>query len=370
MEKLTTIIIILVASIPVSYAILRLIFRQSLMLKLSFIIVLLIIFEQSLNVVREYNPGHAVGLTVLLLDFVASIIVFYYINRRFSAPLQVILGRMEALATGDLSAQLVETQGKTEFHKLHNATCAIQASQRRIVGVLSGQSEHLVASIRSGHQLADQLAEGANEQAASTEELSATMEEIVAMVEQNTDNARTTVEHSRRVRQGMEEVGENARAAMASQERINERIKIIRELSDQTNILALNAAVEAARAGEHGRGFAVVAAEVRKLAERSKVAAEEIIALSEQSKEQVDRTGERMADILPQVVDTARLIDEITASSIEQNEGAERVNETILQLNELSQHTAGMSERLSATSEDLTARSEQLKEVLAYFRMQ
>ncbi len=96
------------------------------------------------------------------------------------------------------------------------------------------------------------------------------------------------------------------------------RSPIIEEIARQTNLLALNAAIEAARAGEHGKGFAVVAAEVRKLAERSQVAAGEIGKLSSSSVDVAENAGAMLNRLVPDIQKTSELVQEISASSKEQ----------------------------------------------------
>jgi methyl-accepting chemotaxis protein len=130
----------------------------------------------------------------------------------------------------------------------------------------------------------------------------------------------------------------------------------------------LNAAVEAARAGEHGKGFAVVAAEVRKLAERSKLAAEEIVGLTQQSYDLTNGAGEVMANTVPHVEKTTKLIQEISASSLEQNNGADQVNAAIQQLNDVTQQNASSAEELAANAEELAAQAEQLNNLVSFFK--
>ncbi len=151
---------------------------------------------------------------------------------------------------------------------------------------------------------------------------------------------------------------------------IASKISIIEEIARQTNLLALNAAIEAARAGDAGKGFAVVASEVRKLAERSQHAATEITELSAKSVVVAVHTGEILNEILPGVTHTADLVREISASSREQNLGADQINLALAQLDTVIQSNAAASEEMAATSEELTSQSETLREAVAFFRLE
>ena len=170
--------------------------------------------------------------------------------------------------------------------------------------------------------------------------------------------------------QGMNNVATAAQESLVSVREITEKINIINDIAFQTNILALNAAVEAARAGEYGKGFAVVAAEVRKLAERSKIASDEIVTLSQKSRNVTEESGELVEKILPEIEKTSKLVQEIAAASQEQNSGADQVNSAIQQLNQVTQQNAAASEEMATSSEELSGQATQLKELISFFKVE
>jgi methyl-accepting chemotaxis protein len=157
--------------------------------------------------------------------------------------------------------------------------------------------------------------------------------------------------------------------AVEAMKEIASKIQIINDIAFQTNILALNAAVEAARAGEHGKGFAVVAAEVRKLAERSKTAAEEIHQVSQRGVNIAESAGQQLNEITPEIDKTARLVQEITASSVEQNSGAAQINSSIQLLNGQTQENALSAEKMEKAANNLKVSAIELKESLGFFQI-
>ncbi|MBF0145706.1 MAG: methyl-accepting chemotaxis protein [Magnetococcales bacterium] len=213
------------------------------------------------------------------------------------------------------------------------------------------------------------VSEGATEQAASVEETSAAVEQMTANIQQNTENAITTEELARKAAKDADVSGDAVRQAVKAMKEIAEKIGIIEEIARQTNLLALNAAIEAARAGEHGKGFAVVAAEVRKLAERSQLAAGEISTLSASSFEVAERAGTMLTQLVPDIQKTAQLVQEIASSSREQNQGADQINQAIQQLDQVIQQNAGASEQLSTAASQLAQHAQNLEETIAFFKV-
>jgi methyl-accepting chemotaxis protein len=248
------------------------------------------------------------------------------------------------------------------------------ALERMVERLRSVVGNALIASdnVSSGSQelsaTAEQVSQGATEQASAAEQASASMEQMAANIKQNADNAAQTEKISRQSSKDAEVSGEAVNRAVTAMQTIAEKITIVQEIARQTDLLALNAAVEAARAGEHGRGFAVVASEVRKLAERSQVAATEIGAVSFETVKAAQSAGEMLAALVPNIRKTAELVSEISAACREQDIGASQINEAIQQLDQVTQQNASASEQMTATSEELSGQAEELQASIAFFR--
>jgi methyl-accepting chemotaxis protein len=273
----------------------------------------------------------------------------------------------EAIANGDLSVQAKPLSDKDT---LGIALERMVAKLREIVSDAVRASDSVSSGSVQLSASAEQLSQGATEQASATEEASSSMEEMASNVKQNADNASQTEKIARQSALDAEASGVAVTRAVQAMETIAQKIGIVQEIARQTDLLALNAAVEAARAGEHGRGFAVVASEVRKLAERSQAAAQEIGTLSGATVSSAREAGAMLARLVPDIKRTAELVEEITAACREQDIGCEQINKAIQQLDSVTQQNAAASEQVSATSEQLTSQATSLQQTIAYFRIE
>jgi methyl-accepting chemotaxis protein len=189
-----------------------------------------------------------------------------------------------------------------------------------------------------------------------------------ASISENTSNAQHTESLAREATQQLKDGSKNVIALTEAIKDIAEKITIIGDIAYQTNILSLNAAVEAARAGEYGKGFAVVADEVKKLAERSQTAAAQIDKVSANSVTLAEQTRAIFSEIVPRIENTLNLVQEITASSVEQRTGAEQVNDSVQQFTQVIQQNAAAAEEMATNSEELANHAQNLKETADYFK--
>src|SRR5205814_7937692 len=174
-----------------------------------------------------------------------------------------------------------------------------------------------------------------------------------ASITQNADNSRTTEQTAVKGAVDAEESGRVAQETTVAMKTIADKIAIIEDIAYQTNLLALNAAIEAARAGEHGRGFAVVATEVRKLAERSQLAATDINRLAADSVGVAQRSGQRLAALVPAIAQTASLGQEVAAASREQAGSVTQITRAMGQMDEVTQRNAAAAQPLAATAPEI-----------------
>lgn len=308
-------------------------------------------------------------LLFLLIGTLIFITVNTLISRSITTALKKGVEFAKSIAEGNLESVLDINQ-KDEIGQLATSLNMMVMKLREIVANIISGADYITSASQQLSTASEQISQGANEQASSVEEVSSTMEEIAANIQQNTDNAQETEKISIRAKNSMDEMGIKALKAVNANKIISEKIGVISEIAMQTNILALNAAVEAARAGEHGKGFAVVASEVRKLAERSKAAAEEIVAVANQSLNYAESAGIQMKETLPYIDKSTSLVKEIASASIEQNNATDQINHAVQELNVITQQNASASEQMASNAEELASQSENLRDLIAFFKLQ
>ncbi len=283
-------------------------------------------------------------------------------------PVEAVGATLKALSVGDLT-RTVESDCKGQLKALCDAANFTVAKLVEVVSEVNSGAEALAGASEEVSATAQTLSQASSEQAAGVEETSASLEQMTASISQNSDNAKVTDGIATKAATEATEGGDAVKATVVAMKQIAQKIGIIDDIAYQTNLLALNAAIEAARAGEHGKGFAVVAAEVRKLAERSQVAAQEISNVAGSSVELAERAGRLLDEMVPNIRRTSDLVQEITAASEEQSSGVGQINAAVNQLSQTTQQNASGSEQLAATAEEMSGQAEQLRQTMSFFKL-
>ncbi|MEP7128417.1 MAG: methyl-accepting chemotaxis protein [Chitinophagales bacterium] len=323
---------------------------------------------------REYNKGEQIYqdakfhcYSLIILGVLLALAISIFIVRGIHKAIKNASSVVSKLSEGDLTVN-IESTAKDEIGYLLADLKKMLAKFKNVISYVNSASDNIVAASQELSSSSQQMSEGATEQAAATEEVSSSMEEMVANVQHNTENAQQTEKIAIKASEDALESSAAVNQAGTSMKSIANKITIISDIARQTNILALNAAVEAARAGEQGKGFAVVAAEVRKLAEKSQLAAIEINELSQSSLGIAEKSGKLLEQMVPNIQHTAKLVEEISALSLEQNLGAGQINNALQQLNQVTQQNAATSEEMAASAEELSTQADQLKEIISFFK--
>ncbi len=370
MKEALIIAIIAILYLPLSAILLRLNFGKSIMVTVGFWFCVVIVFDAVLfYYVGKLGYSHLIWAVPVSTLFV--VIIFEVLKKKIKKPLEVSVMKLKELSLGNLNIKIEQKllDQKDELGILANGIKDLIIKLNKVFGEVRFNSEHIASVSMHLDSSSQHISETTNEQAASVEELSSSMEEMVANVEQNKDNSQQTEKIAQLSAESIREVALSSKKSLNSVRKITEKIEVINDIAFQTNILALNAAVEAARAGGQGRGFAVVAGEVRKLAERSNEAANQIFDLSKETLNLTEQAVIKLNSIVPEIEKTAKLVQEITSSSMEQSNGATQINVTIQQFNNVSQRNASSSEELATSAVELANWAKQLKELLAYFKM-
>lgn len=322
------------------------------------------------NSINETNDSISLifNILVVVLVILASLISYYFVSH-IKIGVTANLKAVQKVSDGDLNVQFAPAVMKRhdEFFSLAVALKSMAAKLKMTLGKINDNVETINKSAFNLGNVSDNMAQAANRQASSLEEISSSMEEMLANIEQNSEHSGHVQEVARKAAEGIEKVMVTSQKSVEAMQTIISKIGVIDDIAMQTNMLSLNAAVEAARAGDAGRGFSVVASEVKKLAERSRLAANEIGRLSQISMTITTESAEQLNLIIPDINKAKELMIEVASATKELEAGARQINNAIADLNSLSQESAMTSDDLSVQSNDLKQMAVALNDQVNYF---
>jgi methyl-accepting chemotaxis protein-2 (aspartate sensor receptor) len=352
-------------------------------------------------------------LIAALLGFVVVLAALIGFSTRLwvSKPLEMAVGDVERLAGGDLSQPVHAASGKDETGRLLAAMEHMRLSLRDMVQKISANADQVAAASQQMSNGTRQVAASSQEQSEASSAMAAAVEEIAVSIASVADSAGAILKGAQETRERSAQgnrsladltgaIGEAGDSVNVISSKVHEFVdnarnialltQQVRDIAEQTNLLALNAAIEAARAGEQGRGFAVVADEVRKLAEKSATAANEIdqvtTVISQQSTEVegtvnhgieslhksqglLDNVSVVLSRVSDSIEHTGREIDDITGATREQRTAGDDIARQVERVASMTEENNAAVGEIAHTAEHLYELASNLRTAASVFRV-
>ncbi len=357
--------------------------------------------------------GHTLLVWICILVAVTvalCAIIGVVLTRLVVPPLLASIAVLEKMASKDLTGE-VESVGNDEIGRLSTAINVSIGSMRDVLLSLTRGAETLSAASEEMSQHAEGARNNTQAQSSKTNQIAAAAQEMTSTIGEISQNAEQAAAASRSSAEMATQGGVVMQATAATMERISEAtnsvaekmdslsrrseeigkvVSVIQEISGQTNLLALNAAIEAARAGEHGRGFAVVAGEVRRLAERTKGATEEIAGTIRSIQDETRETLEVMSHSrgavesgmsetsnartsLEMIITSSKEVEHqihmIATAATEQTAASREISESASSISDLATESAHAAEDAALASKNLSELANDLDGIIRQFRI-
>ena len=371
MEFLLNYVIIIVCIVtPIALVFLRLILKKSITFKISVVVAVLLDTISILSYI--VGAGGNLSLMVWIGPLGIGIVIagFVFIVK-YLKKLDILSKQLTIVAEGNIAFDINKTlvDRNDEIGIIAQGILGMGEKLNEIIYGIKSNADNLVKTSSNISGMSQTLAQMSTEQASSTEEIASTIQEMTASIEQNSQNSQATDKIASEAANSIQVGSKTLEKVVSDMMEIKEKINLVYEISAKTDLLAINAAIEAARAGESGKGFSVVAAEVRKLAETTKVAANMIESLVIKNADNMLNFNNEITVSVDKVKETAHLVREISANSVEQTSSINQINSAIQQLNNTTQNNTITAEELSISSQELENQANVLMQMISYFKL-
>jgi len=307
-------------------------------------------------------------LIATILGVIIFIIICFLFSKDLNRKLNKLLFFSNEISTGNLNVS-ISRESDDEIGVLTSTLESMKVNLKTIIDSILVNSAILNNASLQVSSNSQQIAEGSNEQASAAQEISASIFEILSNTEENSINSKEAEQISIKILKTIKEIQTAEKRNRESIKKIVNKISIINDIAFQSNLLSLNASIEASKAGVVGRGFMVVATEVRKLAEKSKMAADEINIQAIETINDTEKSDFLIRQLLPEIEKSTKLVSQISISGLEQSSGISVINTAMNQLNSVTQQNASSSEELASNAEELLSRTIELKNVVDFFKI-
>ena len=334
-----------------------------------------------------YAQNAKLIIASIIIGIISIVVVAVFVSIFISTitkPLEIVVEEAEEIERGDLSniKQRIKPR-KDEIGALSRSFLSMRKKLAETITEVNTASNNIVKAAQELAQGNADLSRRTESQAASLEETASSMEEMASTIKSSTDHAVAGNDMMVTSKEAVESAGKiiaettlNIEEVYEASEKIRNITKIIEDIAFQTNILALNAAVEAARAGDQGKGFAVVASEVRNLAQTTQSSVKDITALVDNTNEKINKATETarqsqdiFMDIQEKIDNTAKIMQDISATAMEQQVGVDQVNKAVAEMDTVTQHNASLVQESTYTSESLLEQAHALKDTVSFFKL-